>query len=173
MASPLSDDWREFLSLLISHRVKYLLIGAHALAVHGQPRFTADLDIFVEASPTNARRIRDVLEAFGFGSVAPSIEELAKPARVFMLGRAPHRIDILTKISGVGFEEAYRARVRVASDAGRLNVIGRKHLIANKRASGRPKDLQDLALLGESARLSKPKRKQGAPKKRKRARGTR
>ncbi len=170
MASPLSDDWREFLSLLISHRVKYLLIGAHALAVHGQPRFTADLDVFVEASLANARKIRAVLEAFGFGSVAPSIEELAEPARVFMLGRTPHRIDILTKISGVTFDEAYRARVRVKSDAGRLNVIAREHFIANKRASARPKDLQDLILLGESVEPPKRRGSRRATKKRRRSR---
>lgn len=161
MESPLSDDWREFLSLLISHRVKYLLVGAHALAVHAQPRFTLDLDVFVEASTTNAQKIRAVLEAFGFGSVAPSLEELARPERVFMLGNKPYRIDVLTKISGVSFDEAYAARVRVKTAAGVLNVIGRDHLIANKRAAGRPKDLFDLELLGSKAQPPKKRRRSG------------
>lgn len=166
MESPLSDDWREFLSLLISHRVKYLLVGAHALAVHGQPRVTLDLDVFVEASIANARKIRAVLDAFGFGSVAPALEELAAPGRVFMLGNKPYRIDVLTEISGVDFEEAYAARVRVKSNAGTLNVIGRVHFVANKRASGRPKDLLDLELLGESARSSERKRRRPGVRKR-------
>lgn len=164
METPLSEDWREFLSLLISHRVKYMLVGGHALAVHAQARLTLDLDVFVEASAVNARRIYRVLEAFGFGSVAPSLEELARPERVFMLGNKPYRIDLLTAISGVTFDEAYAARVRVKTVAGVLNVIGRDHFIANKRAAGRPKDLLDLELIG--AKSSPGKRKRGSRSKR-------
>ena len=165
MESQLSEDWRAFLSLLNSHRVKYLLIGAHALAVHGQPRMTADLDVFVEASLANARRLREVLIAFGFGAVAPPIEELAREERVFMLGEPPFRIDVLTTISGVSFDDAYADRVRVKSEAGTLHVISRAHLVVNKRASGRTKDLLDLELLGEPpprrpvAKGARPKRK--------------
>jgi hypothetical protein len=149
MESPLSADWREFLSLLNSHRVKYVLVGAHALAIHGRARLTGDLDVFVEASSANAKRIRSALEAFGFGAVAPSIEELSKGDRVFMLGRKPYRIDILTEISGVRFQDAFRDRIRVKSEAGTLNVISREHFVANKRAAGRAKDRLDLELLGD------------------------
>lgn len=159
MASRLTAGWREFLSLLISHRVKYLLIAAHAIAVHGKARMTDDLDVFVEASLANARRIRRTLKALGFGSVAPKTVELAAEGKVFMLGEKPYRIDILTKISGVSFEEAYEARVCVESEAGVLDVIGREHLIRNKRAAGRKKDLLELALLGEKASRTKPRSK--------------
>ena len=147
MDDNLSDDWREFLSLMISKRVKFLLLGGHAVAVHAAPRMTEDLDVFVEVSTVNARRLRSVLVDFGFGEAAPPVEQLATVGKVFTIGAPPWRIDILTKISGVTFKTAWNNRVRVKLAVGTVNVIGRRDLIRNKRASGRPKDLADLAAL--------------------------
>jgi hypothetical protein len=145
--SRLSSDWKEFLLLLISHRVKFLLIGGHALAAHAQARFTEDLDIWVEASITNAKRIHKVFVDFGFGDVVPNIAALAKKGKVFMLGRKPYRIDLLTDISGVVFEDAWKSRKVIHLAFGTVPVIGLEALILNKIASGRPKDLADLEIL--------------------------
>lgn len=144
----LTSEWREFLSLLISHRVKFVVVGGHAIAVHARARTTEDLDVFVEASLSNARRLRAALVDFGFGDAAPEEALLATRGKVFMIGVPPFRIDILTRISGVGFARAWATRVRVTTEIGKLPFVGRAALVANKRASGRPKDLADLALLG-------------------------
>ena len=159
MKLSLTRDWTEFLSLLISHRVKFLLIGGHAVAAHAEPRFTEDLDVFVEASVENAERLRSALEEFGFGAVLPAASELARSGKVWMLGRKPQRIDILTKISGVRFADAWANRVDVQFPGGVLFVIGRDDLIKNKRASAREKDLRDLAMLEGSAKPSRRKRR--------------
>lgn len=156
---PLFSEWSEFLRLLTRHRVRFLLIGGHALAVHAQPRHTEDLDVFVAATPSNARRIRAALADFGFDAVAPSLEVLATLDKVFMLGRKPFRIDILTGIDGVTFEEAWSTRTTIRLAGGRVNVIGRDALVANKRAAGRPKDLIDLLMLGEKSTPPRRKRR--------------
>lgn len=148
----LTQDWREFLSLLISHRVRFVVVGGHAMAVHGKPRMTEDLDVFVEASLANARRLRRTLAEFGFGEAAPDEELLATPDKVFMIGVKPYRIDILTRISGVEFEDAWATRMRVRTAAGQVPFLSRELLLRNKLASGRDKDLADLALLGASPR---------------------
>jgi hypothetical protein len=144
-------DWSEFLSLLIGHGVKFVVVGGHAVAIHGWPRLTEDLDVFVEASDANAQRLRAALVDFGFGSAAPEATVLAAPDRVFMLGVKPLRIDVLTGIDGVKFPEAWRARVYVASTAGELPVISLALLRKNKRAAGRTRDLLDLAELARRA----------------------
>jgi hypothetical protein len=143
----LNRDWSEFLSALISRHVRFVLVGGHAVAGHGEPRLTEDLDVFVEPTPENAARLRDALCDFGFESVAPSVDELARPDKVFMLGRKPWRIDVLTGISGVPFDEAWADRVEADFVRRPLYVIGREALLKNKRASGRDKDLRDVALL--------------------------
>ncbi len=143
----LTTDWKEFLESLVSRKVRFLLVGGHALAVHARPRFTEDLDVFVDASTDNAIRVRDALCDFGFASVAPSVDELATARKVFMLGEKPYRIDILTTISGVSFQEAWDQRVFLDLEIGRIAVISRENLIKNKRASGRPKDMADLVML--------------------------
>ncbi len=155
----LNDDWNEFLRVLTSTGTRYLLIGGHALAVHAEPRFTEDLDVFVQPSLPNARRLRAALVEFGFGSVMPEAAELAKPNLVWMLGRKPRRIDILTGISGVTFNEAERGSVDVKVGETRVLVIGRAALIRNKRASARPKDLADVAILGSSSVRAQRRRK--------------
>ena len=149
MKIELNRDWTEFLSALISRRVRFLLIGGHAMAGHGEPRLTEDLNVFVEPTLENARRLRDALCDFGFDAAAPSVEDLACPDKIFMLGRKPWRIDVLTGISAVKFAEAWSGRVKAEFAAKPLYVIGREALLKNKRASGREKDLRDVAVLEE------------------------
>lgn len=141
------SDWQEFLSLLISLDVKFVVVGAHAFAIHGRPRMTEDLDVFIEATRSNATRLRQALVEFGFGAAAPEAAILAEPKRVFMLGAKPYRIDLLTFISGVSFAAAWRARVMVETSAGPVPFISKRLLIKNKRAAGRPKDLLDIEVL--------------------------
>jgi len=143
----LNHDWTEFLSVLISRRVRFVVVGGHAVAAHAEPRLTEDLDVFVDRTPANAKRLREALVGFGFGAVAPSEQALAEPNKVFMLGRKPWRIDILTSIDGVSFRTAWASRIAADFSAGPLYVIGRAALLANKRASGRTKDLLDVALI--------------------------
>jgi len=102
----LNRDWTEFLCALIGRRVRFVLVGGHAVAGHGEPRLTEDLDLFLDPTLANARRLRNALVDFGFGSIAPPAEVLAQRDKVFMLGRRPWRIDILTGIDGVSFREA-------------------------------------------------------------------
>jgi len=142
-------DWKEFLSALLSENTRFLLIGAHALAYYVEARLTEDLDVFVEPSPENAARVLRALERFGFAGTIADASELAVPGRVFMLGVKPWRIDVLTGIDGVSFEEAWAEREQVDFHGVTLFVIGRAALLANKRASGRKKDLVDVALLEE------------------------
>lgn len=155
MRIELSRDWTEFLSALIARRVRFVLVGGHAVAGHGEPRLTEDLDVFVEPTAANARRLRAALEDFGFGAVAPGVEELGVPDKIFMLGRKPWRIDILTGIDGVTFREVWATKVEAEFAVKPLFVIGRSALIANKRAASRDKDLLDVALLERSPRARK------------------
>jgi hypothetical protein len=142
-----NHDWSGFLSALLDRRVRFLLIGGHAVAGHGEPRLTEDLDVFVQPTLANARRIRDALVDFGFAAVAPTVDALAEPDVVFMLGRKPWRIDILTGIDGVSFAAAWNSRVRARFGRRSIWVIGRTMLLKNKRAAARPKDLADVAML--------------------------
>ena len=131
MKIELSRDWTEFLSALIARRVRFVLVGGHAVAAHGEPRLTEDLDVFVD----------------------PTAD------KIFMLGRKPWRIDILTGIDGVTFREAWATKVEADFIAKPLYVIGRDALIANKRAAARDKDLLDVALLQRTPPSRKAKRR--------------
>lgn len=118
------------------------------MAVHARPRHTEDLDLWIDATPANAPRVLRALADFGFADVAPPVELLETPGKVFMLGRLPYRIDLLTRIDGVSFREAWAGKT-VARVAGlRVHVIGKRELLVNKLAAGRPKDLADAAELG-------------------------
>jgi hypothetical protein len=143
----LNPDWSEFLRLLVSHHVKFVVVGGHAVAGHGEPRLTEDLDVFVEVSTDNARRLRSVLVEFGLGDAVPTQEALLERGKIWMIGRKPRRIDILTEIDGVSFEECWEGRTEAEFEPQPLPVIGRAELIRNKRASGRAKDLGDLERL--------------------------
>ena len=143
----LQADLREFIALLNSHNVEYLLVGGHAVAFHGHPRFTGDIDFFVRTTPDNARRILAVLEQFGFGNIGITEADLLEGGRIVQLGHPPNRIDVLTAISGVEFESAWRSRVGAVLDEQPIFVLGWDALLQNKRSAGRPKDLADVAKL--------------------------
>lgn len=146
----LHPDFKEFLQLLNSHHVEYVVVGAHALAFHGHPRLTRDIDFFVLVSPENAKRLMAVLVEFGFGSTGVTEADLAKAGKTFMLGVEPYRIDILTSISGVEFSEVYSRRVMGDLAGVPAPFISRQDLVTNKRASGRLKDLGDVESMGEN-----------------------
>ncbi len=143
----LQRDLREFAELLNSAKVKYLIVGGHAVAHHGFPRFTGDIDFFVERSETNASALERVMIDFGFRSVGFRAEDFLEPEKVFQLGRPPNRIDILTSISGVDFGEAWAARLETALDGVPVFMLSKELLLRNKLASGRPKDLEDIRQL--------------------------
>lgn len=145
----LLPEWHEFLGALKRHGVRFLLVGAHALAAHGRPRFTQDLDVLVDPTLVNARRVAAAIAEFGFKETARDWRWFAKPYRITMIGRMPMRIDVLTSISGVSFRAAWRNRTTVSTTFGAVPVLGLAELRANKLASGRPKDLADVALLNE------------------------
>ncbi len=143
----LNRDWTEFLCALIARRVRFVLVGGHAVAGHGEARLTEDLDVFADRTLANARRLREALIDFGFGAAVPDAKELARPDRIMMLGQKPWRIDILTGIDGVSFREAWATRVEADFVAKPLYVIGRAMLLRNKRAAGRDKDRLDISML--------------------------
>ncbi|MGZ8901172.1 MAG: nucleotidyl transferase AbiEii/AbiGii toxin family protein [Limisphaerales bacterium] len=143
----LQKDIREFIASFLSHRVEFLLVGGYALAFHGAPRFTEDIDFLVRISPENAERIEAALASFGFQSVGISQADFLEPEQVIQLGRPPHRIDLLTSITAVSWEEAWSERQEVDLGGHKVSAIGREHLIVNKRASGRLQDLADVARL--------------------------
>jgi hypothetical protein len=143
----LQKDIREFIALLLSHKVEFLLVGGYALAFHGAPRFTEDIDFLVRISSANADKMQTVLNEFGFGEAGISRDDFLQPDQVIQLGRAPYRIDLLTSISGVAWEDAWAAREPVDLGGFQLFILSRDLLILNKRASGRPQDLADVARL--------------------------
>ena len=144
----LQRDLREFIELLNSHGVEYLVVGGHAVAFHGYPRFTGDVDFFVRSTAENARRLIAVLAAFGFGQAGLDEATLMQPEKIVQLGVPPNRIDLLTSISGVDFVDAWSDRIPDALDGVPVAFVSKRTLVANKRASGRPKDLVDLEKLG-------------------------
>jgi hypothetical protein len=145
----LNKDFKEFAELLNSIGVEYLIVGAYALAAHGHPRYTGDLDIWIRISRENIDKVLDVLERFGFGSLGLKREDFLRPGAVVQLGHPPSRIDLLTAIDGVEFDASY-ARKSVIRFAGLdLPFIGLDEFRANKRAAGRAKDLADLETLEE------------------------
>jgi hypothetical protein len=144
----LPKDWREFIGSLNSGEVEYLIVGAFALAFYGFPRYTGDIDILVRASPDNARKVAQVISAFGFGSLGLSENDFLTPGQVIQLGLAPNRIDLLTSITGVEFEDAWQRRVAADLDGVSVLFIDRGSLIKNKRATGRTQDNADLEALG-------------------------
>lgn len=143
------NDFRELLASFNAGGVEYLLVGGYALAHHGAPRYTGDLDLLVRATPENAQRVLAALEAFGFGSLGLTAGDFCAPDRVVQLGHPPVRIDLLTSLDGVSWEEAVREAETGALLDESVPVIGRAAFIANKRATGRPSDLADLEALGE------------------------
>ena len=140
---------REFVELLLSRRVEFLLVGGYALAFHGAPRFTEDIDFLVMVSAENAGKLAALLEDFGFGELGIGAEDFLVADQVIQLGRAPHRIDLLTGISGVPWQEAWESRILANFGGLEIPVIGKAALEANKIATGRPQDIADVARLRE------------------------
>ena len=145
----LDKDFNEFVALFVSNEVRFVIVGGYALAAHGLPRATGDLDTWVWVSPENARNIVKSLNEFGFSQLGLSIMDFDHPDAVIQLGYPPYRIDILTSIDGVDFEDAWSRRVLIEIDGQSIPFIGRDDLIANKRAAGRPQDIADVARLTE------------------------
>ena len=144
-----AKDFEEFFASFNAHRVQYLIIGGYALALHGHPRYTGDMDVFVAANETNAHNIERGLVDCGFSSPDLSWNDFVVPGKVVQLGHPPLRIDIITAIDGVSFEDAWARRVESRYGDQTVYFISKPDLIANKRASGRKQDLSDLdALLG-------------------------
>jgi len=148
----LPADFREFLALLGSSGVAYLLIGGYAVGCHGYPRATNDLDVWIELSEANAARVVAALREFGFDVSGLQPGLFLTERSIVRMGRPPLRIEIATTISGVAFEECRREAEIHDLDGVPVPVISLRHLIANKRAAGRPKDLADVAVLTRSAR---------------------
>ncbi len=144
----LPQDFKEFLKLLNKHEVKYLLIGGYAVSYHGYPRSTADMDIWVAIEPNNADRLVAVLREFGFDVPKLETSLFLNEDKVIRMGLPPLRIEVLTTISGVNFDECYSGRIIDNIDGVEVNIISLKHLKINKKASGRYKDLDDLEYLG-------------------------
>jgi len=143
----LSKDLREFIALLNSHGVDYVVVGGHAVAFHGYPRFTGDIDFFVRAEVDNAQKLLSALAAFGFAGLGIALEDFSTPEQIIQLGQPPNRIDLLTTISGVSFVEAWQTRVFATIDELPVAFLGKDALLRNKRASGRRKDLADVESL--------------------------
>lgn len=143
----MNRDFAEMLAALSAAGAKYLVVGAHALAVHGRPRATGDLDIWIRPTPQNAAHVWSALEEFGAPLHVLRREDLTSPGIVFQIGVPPNRIDILTEVTGLRFDEAWRDRVAVSLFGIEVPVLGREHLLRNKRAVGRPRDLADVAEL--------------------------
>ena len=147
----LDSDFSEFVASFAAHDVRFMIVGGYALAAHGLPRATGDLDAWIWTDPDNARRILGSLAEFGFGGLNITEADLTSDDCVIQLGYPPYRIDILTRISGVEFEDAWSRRLIVDLDGVSVPFIGRDDLIVNKRAVGRPQDVADVLRLTESS----------------------
>jgi hypothetical protein len=140
----LEKDLREFIELSNALNVRYLVVGAFAVAYHGYPRYTADIDLFIERSEENAERLVQVIQSFGFEDLQLSAEDFLQEDQVIQLGVAPNRIDLLTFLSGVTFQEAWSTREHGEINGLMVPFISKEMLKRNKAASGRMQDLADL-----------------------------
>ncbi len=140
----LSPDFKEFIALLNTHSVRFLVVGGYAVAFHGHPRYTKDLDIWIDNEQENADRLMRVLDAFGFGSVGLAAQDFLTPHRTIQLGYPPNRIDLLTSMKAVDFAACYTAKVTTELEGVTVDFIDLANLKRNKRAVGRHEDLADL-----------------------------
>jgi hypothetical protein len=145
MAVP--KDLKEFIESLNSHGAEYIVVGAHALAFHGRPRYTGDIDLWLRPTPENAARIEQVLVQFSFSSLGLKAADFLCPERIVQLGIAPNRIDLLTSLTGVTFDEAWNQRVLGELGGIPVAFLSRQMLIRNKRATGRTQDTADVEAL--------------------------
>jgi predicted nucleotidyltransferase len=140
----LSRDFKEFVELLIKNKAEYLVVGGYAVAIHGYPRYTGDLDIWLNPTPENAKSILRAVNEFGFSSFNLTESDFTKSGNVIQLGYPPLRIDLLTEVDGVTFEECFINRKEVQMDNLVVNFIGYEDLIKNKKESGRLRDIDDI-----------------------------
>jgi hypothetical protein len=144
----IQQDFKELLELFNCHKVEYIIVGSYALSHYGAPRYTGDIDLYVKPEKDNAEKIISALADFGFGSLNLSVEDFCIPDRVVQLGTPPVRIDILTSISGVNWDDAFINKVPDFYGDVPVFFIGRSDYIVNKRAAGRKKDIADLEAIG-------------------------
>jgi hypothetical protein len=145
----MNQDFLDLLRAFADSNVRFLIVGAYALAVHGRPRATGDLDVWVEPTADNAARVIQALAQFGAPLEKVSAEDFSRPGIVFQMGLPPVRIDVLTELSGLTFQEAWPGRLQASFGPLTVDVIGREDFIRNKRATGRIKDAGDIESLGE------------------------
>jgi hypothetical protein len=144
----IQQDFKELLELFNAHNVEYMIVGGYALAFHGVPRYTGDIDVFVRPDKENSRRIMKALDEFGFGSVGLDLSDFNYENKVVQLGVPPVRIDIFTSISGVTWQEAFSSKVEGQYGDVPVRYIGADQFIKNKKSIGRKKDMADLEALG-------------------------
>ena len=144
----LSKDLKEFVALLNSRKIKYLLVSGYAVAYHGLPRYTEDIDFLIEASPKNAALLATAVNDFRFAKLGLKPKEFRAPETIIQLGRAPNRIDLLTSITAVSFEEAWKTKIQTHLDGLPVWVISKDLLVRNKLATGRGQDLADVERIG-------------------------
>ena len=139
-----SQDFSEFVELLNKHNAEYLIVGGYAVGLHGHPRYTGDLDIWLNPTEENAIKILKCVNEFGFSSFNLKVEDFTKEGNIIQLGYPPLRIDLLTEIDGVSFSDCFENRKVVDIDDLKVNFIGYQDLLKNKKETGRPKDLDDI-----------------------------
>ena len=139
-----NKDFREFIQLLNDHEVLYLVVGGYAVAFHGYPRYTKDIDLWIWLDKGNAEKLLNALDDFGFGSLDLKVEDFISPEQVIQLGYPPNRIDILTDLKGVDFKQCYSSRVEFSIKGTKINFIDLGNLKKTKKATGRHQDLADL-----------------------------
>jgi hypothetical protein len=146
----IQKDFKELLELFNAHKVEYIVVGGFALAFHGAPRFTGDIDLLVKPDSKNAQRILVALNDFGFGSLALGESDFTREGSVVQLGVPPVRIDIITSLTGVDWDKAQAGKVAGDYGGTKASFLGKKEFILNKKATGRKKDLADIEALGEN-----------------------
>ncbi len=139
----LNPDFLDFITLLEKKSVEYLVVGGYAVGFHGFPRYTGDIDFFVAVSETNAQRLMEVFQEFGFGDIGIEKQDFLKPSFIIEIGREPRKIQVLTGIDGVTFDECRKTAVKCDYLGRKMRFIGLEELLRNKKASGRSKDLID------------------------------
>jgi hypothetical protein len=140
----LNQDFKEFIELLNLNKVEYLVVGGYAVGFHGHPRYTGDIDFWIALSKENALKVIKCLREFGFGSLSIDVEDFMKDDLILQLGYEPNRIDILTSVTGLNFDDCYKEKVQAQFDDITVNFIDLRNLKINKSATGRAKDLGDL-----------------------------
>lgn len=163
----LAKDFEDFLALLNKHKIEYMVVGGYALAFHGKPRHTGDLDIWINITPENARAMVQVVKEFGMQSLGLEEADFLKPGYITQIGYPPLRIDILNHIDGLEFKEAKKEMQIIDADGLSVRYIGLNDFVKNKLASGRPQDLNDIKEIQKKLPEKKLLVKKNTPKKRK------